>query len=554
VDGFCCDTACNGECVSCAASQKGSGQDGTCGPVASDTDPSDECPDAPASKCSTTGMCDGKGACARYPIGTLCGPGSCDSGVAITQSCAGEGNCESKTEPCSPYFCQDPTVCASSCDTDAQCVSGSHCLLDSKTCEGNRPPGATCKKSSECASSFCVDSVCCATPCDGTCLACAAATKQSGDKSGACGPAKSGTDPRDSCATEPARSCGQSGSCDGTGKCSLYDKGTKCLDNDCSGSKQTELKGNEYACDGMGTCAASKSTSCGEFVCDMGACKSTCTDDKGCVEHAYCAGGSCVEKKPLGTTCKESRECGDGFCADGVCCNSPCDGTCEACNLPKALGYCIPVTGSPAHNHPACPAAPAATPCKQLTCDGITRDQCVGFVGPTVTCRQPSCAMGLATSAAVCDGKGNCAEQVSQKCEPFVCQGASCGAKCKADTDCSAKFQCDLAAGDCVPRSGASCDGDHTLTTPDGKTSDCAPYKCEGASCRRSCSSVLDCVLPSICDEATRTCLPAPSNPTADAGCAALDGGSRSPASPLALLAALALAARVARRPRKRSA
>jgi hypothetical protein len=553
-DGVCCDTACDGECVSCIAAQKSGGVDGTCGPVAVDTDPSGECPDLPVVNCSNTGMCDGKGACAHFAMGTICDGGTCASGVAITHRCAGEGNCMSMTEACEPYFCQDPTVCASSCENDSQCVAGSHCLLDSKTCEGNRPPGAMCKKSSECGSNFCVDGVCCSTPCDGVCQACAAATKESGVQSGLCGPAKHDTDPHETCATEPTRNCGQSGVCNSKGSCALYASGTKCLDPDCSGSKQTELKGNEYSCDGMGTCSASKSSSCGLFICDSGACTTSCTDDKGCVEHAYCDKGTCHEKKALSGACSASRECTDGFCVDGVCCNSPCEGTCESCNQPNAAGFCIPVTGSPAHGRPACPVASPTTPCKQLTCDGTTRDQCVGFVGPTVPCREAACTAGIATSTAVCDGKGNCAEQDGQKCEPFVCLGAACGAACASDAECAAKFQCDPVKHDCVPRTGASCDGDHTLSTPGGQTTDCSPYKCEGASCKSGCTSVLDCVAPNICDEATRACIGATPNPDTAAGCAAFDGGPRSSSSPLALLAALALAARVARRPRARRA
>jgi hypothetical protein len=34
VDGFCCDSACKGPCESCSAAEKGSGTNGTCGPLA----------------------------------------------------------------------------------------------------------------------------------------------------------------------------------------------------------------------------------------------------------------------------------------------------------------------------------------------------------------------------------------------------------------------------------------------------------------------------------------------------------------------------------------
>jgi hypothetical protein len=54
VDGVCCNSSCGGLCMSCVGSSTG-GADGTCEPVASGTDPDDEC---------LMGACDGTGRCA----------------------------------------------------------------------------------------------------------------------------------------------------------------------------------------------------------------------------------------------------------------------------------------------------------------------------------------------------------------------------------------------------------------------------------------------------------------------------------------------------------
>ena len=35
-------------------------------------------------------------------------------------------------------------------------------------------------------------------------------------------------------------------------------------------------------------------------------------------------------------------------CVDGVCCDTPCDGPDEICNLPGREGTCLPVTTAPA--------------------------------------------------------------------------------------------------------------------------------------------------------------------------------------------------------------
>jgi hypothetical protein len=36
-------------------------------------------------------------------------------------------------------------------------------------------------------------------------------------------------------------------------------------------------------------------------------------------------------------------ECASGFCANGVCCDSACDGACESCNQPRTTGQCTPL-------------------------------------------------------------------------------------------------------------------------------------------------------------------------------------------------------------------
>src|SRR3954471_2074673 len=56
-------------------------------------------------------------------------------------------------------------------------------------------------------------------------------------------------------------------------------------------------------------------------------------------------GGRCnpALDKALGASCNCGDECGSGFCADGVCCNTQCTGACVACNQPSTLGQCSAV-------------------------------------------------------------------------------------------------------------------------------------------------------------------------------------------------------------------
>jgi hypothetical protein len=85
----CCDSRCGGGCESCRARDQAPGQgvDGTCGPIAAETDPKNACVKAPQQACQETGLCDGKGACECV---------ACRSQLdcAADEVCAPDGRCE----------------------------------------------------------------------------------------------------------------------------------------------------------------------------------------------------------------------------------------------------------------------------------------------------------------------------------------------------------------------------------------------------------------------------------------------------------------------------
>ncbi len=176
VDGVCCDTACNGACVTCLAAQKSSGPDGTCGAVKDGTDPYKTCTAAPP--CGETGQCAG-GACAFAPTTTRCGAASCSGTKFTPQSfCSGKGSCNTATPAdCSPYVCA-PAGCKKPCGGNGDCVSGYTCTLG--TCVALLANGAVCAGGGQCASGNCVwsgaSSVCCDQPCDKMCTECATGT------------------------------------------------------------------------------------------------------------------------------------------------------------------------------------------------------------------------------------------------------------------------------------------------------------------------------------------------------------------------------------------
>jgi len=82
-------------------------------------------------------------------------------------------------------------------------------------------------------------------------------------------------------------------------------------------------------------------------------------------------------KKDLGNQCGGKGECHSGFCISGVCCDTGCDGACQACNLPTSPGICASACGNFACNA-------GANSCFD-TCE--TSDQCISGG----TCASGSC-------------------------------------------------------------------------------------------------------------------------------------------------------------------
>jgi MYXO-CTERM domain-containing protein len=519
VGGIWCDQPCDGVCQTCRASEKASGGDGVCGFAKAGVDPADDCPDQGATSCGTNGVCDGAGACAKYPSGTACAAPVCQGGTLHSSACSAQGVCVQASTSCAPYACADGVSCATTCALDTQCQSAATCDVASGACIAPQANGASCAGDAQCTSGYCVDGVCCDSACTDPCKACSV-QKKGGGSDGQCGNVAAGTDPDGDCPTDSPASCQRDGTCSGAGTCRLYANGTICGLTACVGNAQVGA-----ACDGAGSCNGSS-------------CNTSCTASSDCAPDAWCDAGTCQPRLASGTACVAGDQCESGFCVDGVCCQTPCAGQCAACDTPGALGLCVPIKGTPHGTRPACPGGSAGV-CSAKACDGVERDSCNGFVAAEVECRSGTCNQGVATLAAQCDGFGACPAEQSTPCAPYACDAGACKSTCQSDKDCAAGASCSPTTDECV--AGAVCTGPSTSRNAQGSVVECKPYACSGGTCRTSCGSIQDCAPGFVCSGSGKCVAPA-SGSGDSGGCAVAASSSSRPRLPGAALLALALA------------
>jgi hypothetical protein len=329
VDGVCCGTPSCPACNSCGVNGAGS-----CAPLgAGATDA--RC--GATSPCGKTNVCDGAGACRNSTA--VCQAAACN-GTTFTpaQSCAGTAAtaCPAGTPTsCGAYACDVATGCKTTCAADTDCAAGSFCNPAGK-CISRGTQGDSCSKDNECGAGHCVDGVCCNTT--GTSCPLCQACNVTGSK-GTCAFVGTGaSEPHGLCATGGV--CGNTGACAADQSCAKASTATMCGPPTCSAGTETRAA----FCDGAGSCAAPVVRACDPFVCGPTACLTVCVLDTDCIPGDYCAGGTCRTKVAPGATCTSTAECASGVCgAEGVCCDSACDGSCESCRQVTSPGTCRPL-------------------------------------------------------------------------------------------------------------------------------------------------------------------------------------------------------------------
>jgi len=397
-----------------------------------------DCPAGYASPavCTSPSACDGEADVATC-VASQCGTAH----DVDDDSACGPGTQASDCGPYLPVFCtgsatQTTPPCATSCTGDGQCDTGAFCNPQGQ-CVPDLPDGGACQDDGECQSGHCQNGFCCA--------------------SGDC------------CAAD--NDCGaydRAPVCDSTATC----QGSR-VDGVCSLTKQC---GSTTVADDSG-CAGIEANGCGPYpaqVCTASptqtppTCATTCTNDTQCDVSAHCTGGMCVPDQGPGGFCNMSNECGAGLtCVDNVCCNSACNGSCEACDLPGSVGTCTAVpNGQDPDNE-----------CGAVSCVGFY----AGWSGDS--CQRKA---DVPANVASCSGARSCRSQATE-CTAYTVPGP-------VTTTCHGQCQ-DPANGSCTGTVPGSC----TNVNPGTQT-------CGVGQCTRTA--------PICTNGAPATCTPG--NPTAE--------------------------------------
>ncbi|MFO0683646.1 MAG: hypothetical protein U0234_16425 [Sandaracinus sp.] len=320
------------------------GTDSTCAAVADESACSS--PSGAAGTCHGGRCCTGcwdaaRGRCEEGTSAATCGAlgaacGRCDDGDACTSDVCALGRC-SYPFAGAETLCEDGHFCTGGdhCDGAGRCVPGAAEVCDDgAACTSDRCDDAGARCMHDLAPATCLVG--------GECVA--AGTRASGYPCLVCDPIATPSDWSPVPAGEP------------------------CADAYCT--LGALFRGG--SCDGAGACPTAVAQACPTGACASTlACEIPCATS-GCPDGQRCASdGRCVRLRDDGASCVADAECRGGHCADGVCCESECRGTCEACDLPTHEGRCVAV---PDGTDPAleCPGVAACDGAR--ACETIARD------------------------------------------------------------------------------------------------------------------------------------------------------------------------------------
>ncbi len=247
-----------------------------------------------------------------------------------------------------------------------------------------------------------------------------------------------------------------------------------------------------------------------------------------------------------GGGCTANTECDTGLCVDGVCCETACDGQCQACNEPNQAGTCVTVAGTPRSGRPAC----AGTGDCQGTCDGTTATSC-SMPDTSKTCAAGSCASGTATAASTCDGAGTCQAGMETNCGAYTCGTDTCKTTCTVVGDCATGYGC--VGGACVVEQDGGAEAGEEAG--EDAADDAAPDATAEASVEAGPDATAEASVDAGAENDTLEAgdVPAAATPASDSGCGCRLAGTTPLSGRVPAFALLALAGAIIVRRRNRS-
>ena len=220
-----------------------------------------------------------------------------------------------------------------------------------------------------------------------------------------------------------------------------------------------------------------------------------------------------------GDKCTMGADCASQLCVDGVCCDTACTGTCEACNLPGTAGTCSPIPANTDPDQECGAKIPPPPPDGGIDDGGTTSvdggmqlkqpdgglavnvQACAGtcsgnrscnYPGTTTNCGSVFCSASAEIAGMVCDGTGGCNQQLST-CTDYTCDptNATCRTRCSTDADCqTATDYCNTVTNLCAGKktNGNTCQ---------------LPSECQSGSCSQNVCCNTDCQSPASCNGST---------------------------------------------------
>jgi hypothetical protein len=253
-------------------------------------------------------------------------------------------------------------------------------------------------------------------------------------------------------------------------------KSGNCVDGVCCAQTAAQCNGKCKSCNVPGMAGTCNNVPAGQPDND------TCPTDLACDPTQQC-------KALAGHTCTSFSDCASGHCADGVCCNTDCNGTCQQCNLAGKLGTCSP-TPNGIEDPPTC----MSDDLNPRACDG-----------------SGVCAAGKRTTGKPCTAGVQC---TSGYCVDGFCCNSSCANTCYTCGKAGSEGSCTVISVGAQDHSATApcdgpmqyCSGSGTCSTnkkpngglcPNGAT-DCGSGFCiDGVCCATACTgNCQSCAVP----------------------------------------------------------